>query len=126
MTEGTSLLPSGAGITRGVPSSTIATRLFVVPRSIPTIFGISGVYLCPLTHFQDFVCMRTLTRFPPAWRVDLCERTQARWLSRVHPMRAKPAEVRHRTVRVFPLSAPVVNRFLRQRPGRPSLLQAVR
>src|SRR5438309_1335252 len=40
MTEGTSLAPSGPGITRGTPSSTSATRLLVVPRSIPTIFAI--------------------------------------------------------------------------------------
>src|SRR6266404_1341854 len=40
MTEGTRLLPSLPGSTRGTPFSTMATRLLVVPRSIPTIFGI--------------------------------------------------------------------------------------
>src|SRR5262245_43286128 len=44
MTEGTSLLPSGPGITRGKPSSTIATRLFVVPKSIPTILDVNNSY----------------------------------------------------------------------------------
>ena len=59
-TEGTRLRPSAPGITRGVPFSTMATRLFVVPRSIPTIRGITTF---PPTPAADFECMRTPTGF---------------------------------------------------------------
>src|SRR4029077_10197229 len=34
--DGTSALPSGSRMTTGAPSFTKATRLFVVPRSMPT------------------------------------------------------------------------------------------
>src|SRR5437016_6080868 len=41
-TDGTSASPLSSRMTTGLPSSTYATRLFVVPRSIPTTLPMGG------------------------------------------------------------------------------------
>src|SRR5689334_12310301 len=46
--EGVVLYPPRFGITEGVPSSTIATHEFVVPRSIPITLSLAIATYCPL------------------------------------------------------------------------------
>src|SRR5208337_2515359 len=52
-TDGHSVLPDGPGIHLGSPvcASTYATKLFVVPRSMPTIFPMKSCQL-PVIRFQ--------------------------------------------------------------------------
>src|SRR5208337_2951317 len=52
--DGHSVLPEGPGIHLGSPvcASTYATRLFVVPRSMPTVFPMRSCKL-PVIRFQS-------------------------------------------------------------------------